>query len=706
MVALFMVIVAVMESPIGGVARTSGLACEGCACDAATAGRVSAASTIPQNRGLLSARAAPRMAQNRTTAKPQSASADGRVPDRFDPAMTPELLAEDSTLAALLRGIATASGPECLRVMTKSLAQALGVKYAIVAEFLPEKKSARSLAFWTGTDFTENVEWALAGTPCQDVIGGRFSHHPDGLQQKFPEDLPLVDLGAVSYLGVPLLAPDGRVLGHLFIMGTRPMPLVPRNLALFRIFAARAAGELGRLRLEKELAESQERFRDLFDEAPIAYVHEGLDTKFIRANRAALRALGITPEQVEGTYGKSFVVDNPENQRRLREAFESVGRGVDTAGVVLEMRRRDTGRPLWIQWWSKPDPSGGYTRTMFIDITEKVLLEQEQARLQAQNKYLREEIKSANNFDEIVGASPALTKVLESVRRVGPTDSTVLIQGETGSGKELIARALHESSQRRNAPFVKVNCAALPAGLVESEFFGHEKGAFTGAVSARRGRFELADGGTIFLDEVGEVSPEVQVKLLRVLQESEFERVGGSQTVKVNVRVIAATNRDLSAEVQARRFRADLFYRLSVFPINVPPLRERAADIPLLASFFVTQLSGAIGKRIEGIDPDTVRRLSAYPWPGNIRELRNVLERAVIVSADSTLRIDPAELRTVAAPATSPCNASLDEVERRHIREVLKQTDGAIAGPKGAAKILGVPPSTLRSRMERLGIKG
>jgi len=625
------------------------------------------------------------------------------VPADQDPALKPELLAEDSALHALLRGITSTSGPDCFRAIAQSLALAIGVKYTVVAEFLPKTRSVRSLAFWTGNGFADNVEWALAGTPCQRVIDGDFIHHPEGLQQAFPEDLPLVDLGAVSYLGVPLLTGERTVLGHLFVMDTRPMPREPRNVALFRIFSARAAGELVRVRLEHALAEAEERFRDLFDEAPIAYVHEGLDSKFIRANRRAMQTLGITADQVDGTYGASFAPDTPEAQRRLKEAFESVGRGTDTSGVVLELRRRDNGKPIWIQWWSKPDPGGTYTRTMFLDITDRVLMEQEQARLRAQNNQLRDEIKSAQNFGEIVGRSPSLIKVLESVERVAPTDSTVLIQGETGTGKELVARAIHERSQRRNAPFVKVNCAALPAGLVESEFFGHERGAFTGAVSSRRGRFELADGGTIFLDEVGEVAPDVQVKLLRVLQESEFERVGGTETVKVNVRVIAATNRDLGADVQAQKFRADLFYRLSVFPLSVPPLRERATDIPILTTFFVTQLASTIGKRIEQIDPGTMERLTRYAWPGNIRELRNVLERAVILSEGSTLRIDDAEFRTPVA-RTGPATMSLEEVEREHIRSVLTQTGGVIAGEAGAAKILGVPPSTLRSAMARLGI--
>jgi PAS domain S-box-containing protein len=642
-----------------------------------------------------------------------TAGTGGAVPPAVDPARTPALLAEDATLLALLEGIAAASGPECFRTLTKTLAEALGVRYAIVAEFLPDgdegRGVARSLAFWNGQGFGEPIEWPITGTPCQGVLAGQFSHFADRLREQFPADAALVDLGAESYLGVPLTGADSEVLGHLFVMDTRPMVAVPRNLALFRIFAGRAASELVRLRLERSLAESEERFRDLFDEAPIAYVHEGLDTRFIRANRAAMRILGITPEQVPGTFGRSFVVDNPENQRRLREAFESVGRGTDTSGVVLELRRRDNGRPIWIQWWSKPDPGGASTRTMFIDITERVLLERERERLQAQNRQLSDEVRSAHNFGEIVGSSPALRRVLEAVERVAAAETTVLIQGETGTGKELVARAIHEASPRRGGPFVKVNCAALPAGLVESEFFGHERGAFTGAVAARRGRFELADGGTIFLDEVGEVSPDVQVKLLRVLQESEFERVGGSETVRVNVRVIAATNRDLGAEVAAGRFRADLFYRLSVFPIAVPPLRERAADVPLLAAYFVTHLSATMGKRIEGIEPATMERLARYHWPGNIRELRNVLERALILADGPTLRVAEEELRggraTPPADGETEAGSTLAERERQHILSVLKQTGGAIAGARGAAKILGVPPSTLRSRMARLGIK-
>ncbi len=421
-----------------------------------------------------------------------------------------------------------------------------------------------------------------------------------------------------------------------------------------------------------------------------------------------MRILGITPEQVPGMVGKSFVPNTPDAQRRLKQAFESVGRGTDTSGVVLELRRKDNGKPIWIQWWSKPDPSGHYTRTMFVDITDRVLMEQEQARLQAQNLYLREEIKSAHNFDEIVGRSAVFQSVLSNVRRVAATDASVLIRGETGTGKELIARAVHSASKRRDKPLIKINCAALPAGLVESELFGHEKGAFTGAIAKRIGRFELADGGTIFLDEIGEIPLEVQVKLLRVLQEREFDRVGGKSPIEVDVRVIAATNRDLFQAVAEKTFREDLFYRLNVFPLLTPPLRNRAEDIPLLVSFLIDKYMLRIGKRVEGVSANSMQRLRSYRWPGNIRELENVIERAIILADGPVIEVDSEMLPGLTEPVTGPASpttgASLEEVERQHIAAVLKQTNWVIEGSNGAAKILDLHPSTLRYRMKKLGV--
>lgn len=355
------------------------------------------------------------------------------------------------------------------------------------------------------------------------------------------------------------------------------------------------------------------------------------------------------------------------------------------------------------------------------DDLRKALAEVERLKnqLHAENIYLQEEIRSENNFEEIVGNSPALLEVLQQVERVAPTDATVLICGETGTGKELIARGIHNHSPRRERPLVKVNCGAISAGLVESELFGHVKGAFTGATDKRVGRFELADGGTLFLDEVGELPLETQVKLLRVLQEGEFEPVGSSKTTKVNVRIIAATNRNLEDEVRAGKFRADLYYRLNVLPIRSPALRERRTDIPYLAMFFLSRFARKFGRKLDGIANETMELLVNYSWPGNIRELQNLIERGVVLAAGNILTLERGMLPDSARVpevlvATAPVNNSvstsvpaiaLEDVERQHILDVLAQTAWVIEGERGAAKILHLHPNTLRSRMKKLGIQ-
>jgi formate hydrogenlyase transcriptional activator len=341
------------------------------------------------------------------------------------------------------------------------------------------------------------------------------------------------------------------------------------------------------------------------------------------------------------------------------------------------------------------------------------------ARLEKENVYLQEEIRTEHNFEEIVGDSPPLMALLRRVDQVAPTDSSVLIYGETGTGKELIARAIHDRSNRKNRPLVKVNCSAISAGLVESELFGHVKGAFTGAFERRIGRFELADGGTIFLDEVGELPQDTQVKLLRVLQEREFEPVGSNRSVHVDVRIICATNRNLEESIKAGTFRSDLYYRLNVFPLEVPPLRERRSDIDQLAKFFVSRYARNLGKKITAISEGATQKLLSYSWPGNVRELQNVIERALILSNGPVLDLE-GDLATVSAssfvsqPAPELAEVpyadqtplqTLQEVERAHILAVLQQTNGVIEGANGAAKTLGMHPNTLRHRIEKLGIK-
>jgi transcriptional regulator with GAF, ATPase, and Fis domain len=331
-------------------------------------------------------------------------------------------------------------------------------------------------------------------------------------------------------------------------------------------------------------------------------------------------------------------------------------------------------------------------------------------RLEVENEYLQDEIRAESGFDNIVGESRALRSVLQKVRQVAGVETTVLLTGETGTGKELIARALHEGSARKDRPLIKINCGAIPQGVVESELFGHEKGSFTGALQKRIGRFELADKGTLFMDEVGELPLDTQVKLLRVLQEQEFERVGSTRPVKVDVRLVAATNRDLEREVAEARFRSDLFYRLNVFPIRLPPLRERAGDIPMLVDHFLATFQRKMGKSLKRVDEKSMDQLQRYAWPGNIRELQNVLERACVlatgpvVSIGETLRAAPAMTPANGAPPVATPLLKLEDSERAHIRRALVAAGGRVHGPLGAAELLGINPSTLRSRMQKLGI--
>jgi transcriptional regulator with GAF, ATPase, and Fis domain len=357
------------------------------------------------------------------------------------------------------------------------------------------------------------------------------------------------------------------------------------------------------------------------------------------------------------------------------------------------------------------------------DVNERQESERKIRSLTVEAEYLRQEIRERHNFDLILGQSAVICRVLQDVRQVAPLDTTVLIQGETGTGKELFARAIHQASARRHEPFIKVNCAAIPANLIESEFFGHEKGAFTGATSKREGRFALADGGTIFLDEIGELPLELQSKLLRVLQEGEFDPVGSSRTRKVNVRVITATNRKLADEVKAGRFREDLFYRLNVFPIEVPPLRERREDIPVLAASFARRFAQRMGRALDPLGPECERRLRAYSWPGNVRELENVVERAVITAEGGRLNLDRAlpsdpELQQNTRPSlpdsdTGSANAKpvvrtikeMEELERQNLVRALESCDWRVSGTSGAAQLLGMNPSTFNSRMKALGIQ-
>jgi formate hydrogenlyase transcriptional activator len=482
-----------------------------------------------------------------------------------------------------------------------------------------------------------------------------------------------------------------------------------------------------RVRAEEALRESEETLQLFIEHAPAAIAMFDREMRYLAASFRWRADYDLSDRDI---IGRSHYEVFPE----IPERWKAVHRRA-LAGEVLRAEEdrleRADGNLQWVRWevrpWYTAKGEIGGIVIFAEEITERKRMEEElrqallevrqlKDQLQAENVYLQEEIRLEHDFGEIIGHSGVLKTALLAVEQVAPTDSTVLITGETGTGKELIARALHSISKRRAHPLVKVNCATLPATLIESELFGHERGAFTGAGNRRVGRFELAHGGTLFLDEIGELPLELQAKLLRVLQEGEFERLGSSRTTKVNVRVLAATNQKLEELAQKGKFRADLYYRLSVFPIDLPPLRERPEDIRLLANFYVKQFNQKLGKQIEAIPAAMMEEMVRYDWPGNVRELKNVIERAVILSGDGKLRLaESLEVNDV--PRTNRVAASeqahepdavsvvrLEEVERNHILQVMEQTFWRIEGGHGAAAILGMNPGTLRSRLKKLGL--
>jgi PAS domain S-box-containing protein len=451
--------------------------------------------------------------------------------------------------------------------------------------------------------------------------------------------------------------------------------------------------------LMSSLRKSEEELRQVLDLTPQIVTVYGPERERLYANRVALTYFGMTLDE-----WRRIPSTHPDDLEHL-EAPEARAFSEGSAFEMETRLRRHDGSCRWFLVRGTPvrDHLGEITRWHLAstDIDDRKRSEE---RLQQENVALRQEIDETSMFEEIVGASSGLAAVLSRVSKVANSDSTVLITGETGTGKELVARAIHERSGRSSGAFVAVNCAAIPRELITSELFGHEKGAFTGAIQRRLGRFELADGGTLFLDEVGELSPEIQVALLRVLQEREFERVGGAQPIRVDVRVIAATHRDLTAEIERGVFREDLFYRLNVFPLEVPPLRERREDIPLLVRHFIERYARKAGKAIRRVNKRVLDRLQAYPWPGNVRELQNVIERSVILCDTDKFTVDESWLSTKAAVVGRLKVSSAAEHEKAIVEDALRATGGRVFGPSGAAERLGVPRSTLESRIRALKI--
>jgi len=630
-------------------------------------------------------------------------------------------LETDQALRAILQGTATETGHGFFAALVQNLANALGTHGAWVTEYFPETRRLRALAFWMDGQWVKDYEVDIAGTPCEQVIDTkRLVHFPDRLLDLYPNEPDVMAIGAVSYMGVPLQDTDGNILGHIAVIDRRPIPEEPRVHAIFHIFAARAAAELQRLRAEAEVREREEKVGRLLGSAMDAIIE--LDDRFriTRVNPATEKAFQCRAEKMIGQDFRRFVTT------------EDAGRLV---ALIAELDGRPEGQQsIWIPGGlTARCPEGQsfpaeatlsrfelhrqkFTTVILRNIHDRVEAEEKIQSLTTEAELLREELEALHQDGALIGESPALRQVLQDIAQVAGTDATVLITGETGTGKELVARAIHTASTRRGRPLVTVNCAAIPASLIESELFGHEPGAFTGATKKREGRFTLADRGTIFLDEIGELPIDLQAKLLRVLQEGEFDPVGSSMTRKVNVRVLAATNRNLAKAVQEGKFREDLYYRLNVFPLRLPPLRERGEDVVHLASVFARRFATKMGRTISPLTTEFTHRLKAYAWPGNVRELQNVIERAVITATSGKLNLDrslpevsPTTASSVAIPPSSPLTIrtakELEEFERANIMRALDSAKWRVSGENGAAKLLGINASTLSSRMKALKIQ-
>ncbi len=555
-----------------------------------------------------------------------------------------------------------------------------------------------------GSNDFVNQRWSdYTGLSQEEVKRGgcKVAIHPEDRPKWLDEWQKLVASGKGGEIEARLRRHDGAY--RWFLIRVEPLQDEPGEMV--RWYGTNTDIE-DRKRAEEKLRQDEIELRQITDAIPHNIVVMGPDGTRLYANRTFHEYTGMKPEDVNSDSFHAEKVHPDDLERLNNERQTGLERG-EPFEIESRARRKD-GLYRWFLVRYSPfrDEQGRLVRwyATGTDIDDRKRREE---RTQNENLVLREEIERSSMFGEIIGSSEGLRRVLAQVSKVAPTDSTVLILGETGTGKELIARAIHNLSKRSKRAFIRVNCAAIPPSLIASELFGHEKGSFTGAFQRRLGRFESADGGTIFLDEIGDLPPETQVILLRVLQEREFERVGGSQTVPVDVRVLAATNKDLGEAVAEGTFREDLFYRLNVFPIRIPALRERVDDISLLVEYLIDRYAQTAGKKFRNINKGTLNLFRTYDWPGNVRELQNVIERAVILSEGETFSVDETWLTPVTpepAATSVPLVANLVEHEREMIEKALRETEGLVSGPTGAATKLGIPRQTLESKLRKLGI--
>ncbi len=591
-----------------------------------------------------------------------------------------------------------------------------------MTEYFPEARRLRALAFWMDGQWVKDYEVDIAGTPCERVIDtAELVHFPDRILEIFPHDDELKTSGAVSYMGVPLQDTDGQILGHMAVIDRRPIPEAPRIHAVFQIFAARAAAELQRLRAEAQVREREEKVGRLLSSAMDAIIELDDQLRITRVNPAAEKTFSCQADRMIGLNFSRFVSrEDMAGLHMLIAELDGRPEGQQSRwipGGLTARRADDESFPAEASLSRFTLHRRTFTTLILRNVHDRVEAEQKIQSLTTKTELLQEELRTVHQHEGLIGESPAFRQVMREVAQVAETDATVLILGETGTGKELVARAIHAAGARRERQLVIVNCAAIPTTLIESELFGHEAGAFTGATKKRDGRFTRADRGTIFLDEIGELPLDLQAKLLRVLQEGEFDPVGSVSTKTVDVRVLAATNRDLEQAVREGKFREDLFYRLNVFPLRLPPLRERGEDIVRLAVLFVRHFAARMGRTLSPLTTEAAQRLQRYSWPGNVRELQNVIERAVITAYDGCLNLDRALPEALQADPPSDLDRApskldrilsakeLEKLERANILRALDAANWKVSGENGAAALLGLNASTLASRMKALKIQ-
>ncbi|MBK7869366.1 MAG: sigma 54-interacting transcriptional regulator [Saprospiraceae bacterium] len=620
-------------------------------------------------------------------------------------------------LKKIVEGTSTFTGKEFFQMLVKNLAETLDLHGVWVTEYDAKENYLHSLAFWLKDDFVPKYDYCVIGTPCEPVIASNdIFHVPERVIELFPNDPDLPPLGAVSYVGLALKDEKGEVLGHLAALDNKPVPELPEFFAIFKLFASRAEAELRRLQYERRLIENEAKLSRLVNGAMNGIFEMDEKLNITQVNPAAVKLFGVkNTDNLIGTSVKNLL--SVKGFKKLLEIIPFLNENVENLTALwipgyVECLKK-SGEYFHAEASLSKFVVHGETFYVFFiaNVQDRLTAEQQVEKLQSETALLREEIRVLQNPGAMVGNSPGIQKVCELIRQVAPTDTTVLITGETGTGKELLARAIHESSGRKDKTMITVNCAALPPELIESELFGHIKGAFTGALTSREGRFVLADQATLFLDEIGEMPLSLQSKLLRVLQEGEVQPIGSSKTIKVDVRIIAATNRDLSEEVRKGNFREDLYYRLNVFPIHLPPLRERGKDIIEIAEAFIAKHARKLNKKVVHLDDIIQHQLLSYPWPGNIRELQNIIERALIMSKDGKLELPPLfnsnQSNIEKLSSIVPKIYTVEELrilERQNILRALQLANWKVSGAQGAAALLDIPATTLNSKIKALGI--